>query len=285
MAQSDAGENQSSSGSVSEVSIKQARKEAEKKLSAVNAGKAVPYSTLSLREFVEQFFIPLAFPILKLSTRKRYLSTLDLHLLPAFGRTRLCDIKTVEVQRFILQKVREWVGLGNMQSPSQPVVENLRQCKEVGTLCGRKSSTWSGVARKTAPQEQTSAHARSDCPTIGDSPRTYSHNGPDWRADGPPRGRDSWLALARRGFHSWGTSRRAGCLPRNDWVSQDSWKQAHAPASLCSYFGSCRLSPPARSPRVKRAYYSQPATERPSAIPTFCCANSSPQGRRSTHPG
>ncbi len=97
-------------GSVSEVSIKQARKEAEKKLSAVNAGKAVPYSTLSLREFVEQFFIPLAFPILKLSTRKRYLSTLDLHLLPAFGRTRLCDIKTVEVQRFILQKFENGLG-------------------------------------------------------------------------------------------------------------------------------------------------------------------------------
>ena len=97
-------------GSVSELSIKQARKLAEKKLSPVNAGKAVPHSTLSLREFVEQFFVPLAFPILKLSTRKRYRSTLDLHLLPAFGGTRLCDIRTVDLQRFILQKFDNGLG-------------------------------------------------------------------------------------------------------------------------------------------------------------------------------
>jgi integrase len=97
-------------GAVSEMSIKQARKEAQKKLSPVNAGTAVPYSTLSLREFVEQFFVPLAFPILKLSTRKRYRSTLDLHLLPAFGGNRLCDIRTVDLQRFILQKFDNGLG-------------------------------------------------------------------------------------------------------------------------------------------------------------------------------
>jgi integrase len=97
-------------GYVSEMSIKLARKAADKKLSQVNAGKAVPYSTLSLREFVEQFFIPLAFPILRLSTRKRYRSTLDLHLLPAFGGNRLCDIRTVEVQRFVLQKFDSGLG-------------------------------------------------------------------------------------------------------------------------------------------------------------------------------
>src|SRR5215510_2478406 len=97
-------------GSVSEMSIKQARREAEKKLGPMNAGKAVPHSTLSLREFVDQFFVPLAFPILKLSTRKRYRSTLDLHLLPAFGGNRLCDVRTVEVQRFILQKFDNGLG-------------------------------------------------------------------------------------------------------------------------------------------------------------------------------
>jgi hypothetical protein len=59
-------------GYASEITVKQARKEAEKKLSAVNAGNAVPYSTLTLHEFVDQFFVPLAFPILKSSTRKRY---------------------------------------------------------------------------------------------------------------------------------------------------------------------------------------------------------------------
>jgi integrase len=97
-------------GYTSEITVKQARKEAEKKLSPVNAGKAVPYSTLTLQEFVDQFFLPLAFPILKSSTRKRYRSTLDLHLLPALGKCRLCDIRTVEVQRFVLQKFDGGLG-------------------------------------------------------------------------------------------------------------------------------------------------------------------------------
>jgi integrase len=97
-------------GYVSDMTVKQARKEAEKKRSPVNAGKAVPYSTLTLQEFVDQFFVPLAFPILKSSTRKRYRSTLNLHLLPALGKQRLCDIKTVEVQRFVLQKFDGGLG-------------------------------------------------------------------------------------------------------------------------------------------------------------------------------
>ena len=97
-------------GYASEITVKQARKEAEKKLSPVNAGKAVPYSTLTLQEFVDRFFVPLAFPILKSSTRKRYRSTLDLHLLPALGQSRLCDIGTVAVQRFVLQKFDSGLG-------------------------------------------------------------------------------------------------------------------------------------------------------------------------------
>ena len=97
-------------GYASDMTVKQARKEAEKKLSPINAGKSVPYSTLTLQEFLDQFFVLLAFPILKSSTRKRYRSTLDLHLLPALGRCRLCDIRTVEVQRFVLQKFDGGLG-------------------------------------------------------------------------------------------------------------------------------------------------------------------------------
>jgi integrase len=97
-------------GYVSEMTVKQARKNAETKLRPLNAGHVVPYSTLTLQEFVDQFFVPLAFPILKLSTRKRYRSTLDLHLLPALGKYRLCDVRTVEVQRFVLQKFDNGLG-------------------------------------------------------------------------------------------------------------------------------------------------------------------------------
>ncbi len=97
-------------GLVSQMTLRQARKLAEEILRPINEGKALPYSTLNLGEFVEQFFIPLAFPILKASTRKRYQSTLDLHILPAFARKRLCDIATVDLQRFILQKFDSGLG-------------------------------------------------------------------------------------------------------------------------------------------------------------------------------
>src|SRR5438477_1542206 len=97
-------------GLVSEMTLRQARKAAEEILRPINDGKALPYSTLNLGDFVGQFFIPLAFPILKASTRKRYQSTLDLHILPAIGTKRLGDISTVDLQRFILQKFDNGLG-------------------------------------------------------------------------------------------------------------------------------------------------------------------------------
>jgi len=97
-------------GRVAEMTLRQARKAADEILQPINQGKATPYSTLNLLEFVEKFFILLAFPILKPSTRKRYRSTLILHILPAFGAKRLCDISTVDLQRFILQKFDNGLG-------------------------------------------------------------------------------------------------------------------------------------------------------------------------------
>ena len=93
-------------GYCSDMTVKQARKEAERRLSPLNTGKVVPFSTLSIREFVVQFFVTLAFPILKESTRRRYRSILKVHLLPAFGDHRICDVHAVEVQRFILEKLK-----------------------------------------------------------------------------------------------------------------------------------------------------------------------------------
>jgi integrase len=68
-------------------------------------GKITPYSSISLREFVEKYFIPNFFPTLELSTQQRYRRTLKNHLLPAFGDSRLCEIGTFEIQQFVLQKL------------------------------------------------------------------------------------------------------------------------------------------------------------------------------------
>jgi integrase len=59
---------------------------------------------------VDKYFVPNFFPTLKLSTQQRYRRTLDKHLLPAFGDSRLCDIGTLELQQFVLQKIAGGLG-------------------------------------------------------------------------------------------------------------------------------------------------------------------------------
>jgi len=91
-------------GNASEMTKRQAHKAADEHLRPLNLGKLTPLSTLKFQEFVETHFVPNVFPVLKNSTRRNYRVTLNNHLLPAFGDRRLCDITTLEIQRFVLQK-------------------------------------------------------------------------------------------------------------------------------------------------------------------------------------
>jgi integrase len=141
-------------GYVSEMPLKQARKEAENKLGQVNAGKAIPYSTLSLREFVDQFFVPLALPVLKPSTRKRYQSTLNLHLLPAFGNRRLCDIGTVEVQRFILEKFDKGLGWETCNHLRNLLSKVFVSAKKWGQLAGENPASAVELPEKQPTREK-----------------------------------------------------------------------------------------------------------------------------------
>jgi integrase len=97
-------------GAVSEMTLRETRKLADERLRPVNQGKMLPQSTMELRVFVERYFDPLFFPTLKRSTQKRYRQTLNSHLLPAFGKFRLCDIGTVHLQQFVLQKMESGLG-------------------------------------------------------------------------------------------------------------------------------------------------------------------------------
>jgi integrase len=54
---------------------------------------------------VDKYFVPNFFPTVKFSTQKRYRLTLTNHLIPAFGKARLADIGTLEIQRFVLAKI------------------------------------------------------------------------------------------------------------------------------------------------------------------------------------
>jgi integrase len=92
-------------GYAAEINRKQAVKLASEHLRPLNQGKLTPMATVTFEEFIERYFVANALPTLKQSTRKRYRSTLNFHLKPAFGHKRLCDISTLDLQAFVLRKM------------------------------------------------------------------------------------------------------------------------------------------------------------------------------------
>jgi len=97
-------------GPVLELNRKQALKLAQEQLRPLNLGKIAPQSDVTFREFVERHFVPTFLPTVKPATQRKYLSTLTIHLLPAFGAIRLCEIGTLDLQRFVLAKMQAGLG-------------------------------------------------------------------------------------------------------------------------------------------------------------------------------
>jgi integrase len=117
-------------GAVSEMTLRETRKLADERLRPVNQGKMLPQSTMELRVFVERYFDPLFFPTLKRSTQKRYRQTLNSHLLPAFGKFRLCDIGTVDLQQFVLQKMESglgWESVNHLRNLMSKIFETAKK--------------------------------------------------------------------------------------------------------------------------------------------------------------
>jgi Phage integrase, N-terminal SAM-like domain len=221
-------------GYASEITVKQARKEAEKKLNPVNVGKAVPYSTLTLQEFMDQFFLPLAFPILKSSTRKRYRSTLDLHLLPAFGKHRLCDIRTVEVQRFVLQKFDGGLGWETCNHLRNLLSKIFASARKWGHFAGTNPASGVELPEKRQVREKRVLMPEQVTRLLGllrEPVRTIGFvSGLDWvTSGGNPR-----LALAGRGSGGRRTAGGASRLSGLPGISEDQRQQAHhSPSRNC----------------------------------------------------
>ena len=88
-------------GPVAEIPTKgDARKVLEQRLQAVNGGIHQPESTMTYDDFVEQRWKPAMLPTYKHSTRQQFELAQGNHLLPAFGKHRLCDLSKAEVQTF-----------------------------------------------------------------------------------------------------------------------------------------------------------------------------------------
>jgi integrase len=123
-------------GSVTTLTKREARKLADTKLFPVNEGKLAPHATLEFREFVERCLTPNFFPTLKPSTAKRYRITLNTHLLPAFGKQRLCDIHTLDVQTFVLRKMESGLSWESVNHFRNLMSRIFAMAKQWGYLSG-----------------------------------------------------------------------------------------------------------------------------------------------------
>jgi len=95
-------------GPVSEIAgRREARRLLDARLNPVNKRQHHPESTMLFSKFVADCFEPGVLPTLKFATQEIYSFLLRKHLIPRFGGHRLCDISRVEIQRYLLEKLKQ----------------------------------------------------------------------------------------------------------------------------------------------------------------------------------
>ena len=95
-------------GPVSEIADRrEARRLLDAHLSPINQGQYRPEATLLFSKFVAECFETGVLPTLKFATQEIYSALLRKHLIPRFGDQRLCDISRVEIQHYLLEKLKQ----------------------------------------------------------------------------------------------------------------------------------------------------------------------------------
>jgi integrase len=95
-------------GPVSEIAgRREARRLLDAHLNPVNQGQYRPEGTMLFSQFIADCFEPGVLPTLKYATREIYSLLLRKHLIPRFGGHRLCDISRVELQQYLLEKLKQ----------------------------------------------------------------------------------------------------------------------------------------------------------------------------------
>ena len=87
---------------------RQARVLLDAKLCDLNAGRRQPQSAMPFRNFIEEVWRPAILPTMKYSTQQLYPVLLRRHILPVFGDRPLCDIRRVDIQRFVTEKMTRY---------------------------------------------------------------------------------------------------------------------------------------------------------------------------------
>src|SRR5713226_4724799 len=95
-------------GPVSEIAgRREARRLLDAYLSPINQGQYRPEANMLFSKFVAECFEPGVLPTLKFATQEIYSFLLRKHLTPRFGDQRLCDISRVEIQHYLLEKLKQ----------------------------------------------------------------------------------------------------------------------------------------------------------------------------------
>lgn len=95
-------------GPVSEIAgRREARRLLDAHLSPINQGQYRPEATMLFSKFIAECFEPGVLPTLKFATQEIYSSLVRKHLTPRFGDQRLCDISRVEMQQYLLEKLKQ----------------------------------------------------------------------------------------------------------------------------------------------------------------------------------
>jgi integrase len=141
-------------GSVASMNKRQAMKAADELLRPLNLGKMSPFSEIAFQDFIEKHFISNIFPTLKISTRKRYQSTLKTHLLPAFGNQRLCDLQRIEIQTFVLQKLDSGLSWETADHLRNLLSKVYRTAKKWGYFAGDNPASEIELPQKRQVREK-----------------------------------------------------------------------------------------------------------------------------------
>jgi hypothetical protein len=95
-------------GSLADLPTKRlARQVLTERLGRLNNGRQRPQSSLTLEQFVREHWESVMLPTFKYATRTHYQYMLKVHILPAFGNTRLREFSRQGIQSFLLGKLRD----------------------------------------------------------------------------------------------------------------------------------------------------------------------------------
>jgi hypothetical protein len=80
---------------------REAKKIAAERLRGLNQGLLSLGSASTFEDYVKGVYEPVVMPLFATSTRSRYQSVIDIHLIPKFGQVALRDITSLAVQRYL----------------------------------------------------------------------------------------------------------------------------------------------------------------------------------------